>query len=141
LVSEDPSRSTPAIRAEANGQRQQSGHCKRRTLAQQSRGIFQLPAKLIKEVQAQGFPAIRFDVDAAAKLFPYLARRLLARHAGTHQIVRILLDVEAQLLGHPLFEIAAPRKHGKQRTQALDHLRPPPAGWVHWVVLLVQLGV
>src|SRR6266446_5901330 len=115
------------IRTEANSEGQKSGSCKCRGLLEQAGGVTQLPAELVKEVHAKGFPAIRFDVDGVAKLHPYLAGRFFPRHAGPHEVVGVLLNVETQLLGHSIFEITPPSERTKHRTKALEHVTPPLA--------------
>src|ERR1700722_19084349 len=59
------------------------------------------------------------ELDAGA------APRLFLGHAGANEVFSVLVDVEAQLLGHPGFEIAPRDEHTKERTNALEHLTPP----------------
>ena len=64
-------------------------------------------AQFVEGVEAARFAAVFLDAVQAAELDAGAPCRFLRRHAGAHQVVRVLLDVKPQLLGHSLLEIAA----------------------------------
>src|SRR5258708_33400848 len=63
------------IRSEANGEGQKGSGSESGCLSQQSRGVTQLPAQLIKQVNSKCLAAMHFDVVQAAELHPYQAGR------------------------------------------------------------------
>src|SRR5260370_38698653 len=52
----------------------------------------------------------------------------------------VLLNVETQLLGHPVFEITPTSEHTKQGTQTLEHLTPPPTSYSRRRQSQIQAG-
>src|SRR5579859_2076849 len=63
------------ISTKTNGERQKRSSCKSGRFPEQSAGVTQLPAKLIKQVNAKCFAAIPFNIDEAAELCPCEAGR------------------------------------------------------------------
>ena len=55
---------------------------------------------LVEQAQAARLAAIRLGVVEAAEFQSRAARRFRRRHAGADEIGRVLLDMEAHLLGH-----------------------------------------
>ena len=74
-------------------------------------------AQFVEQVKPAGFAAFFLDAVQAAELDAGAPGRFSRRHAGAHQVVRVLLDVEPQFLGHALFEIAPGLEHTRRESE------------------------
>jgi hypothetical protein len=64
-------------------------------------------------MKASSLATVLLHVVQAAELYASAASRFLRGHAGTHEVVSELLEMETQLVGHAFFEIAASRENSE----------------------------
>ncbi len=112
------------VRADADRQRRESGGGEAGRPPEQPNRVARIATYSVEHPQPACVTAVVLDAFEPAEFHACAAHGFLHRHSGAHQIVGVLLEVEAQLLGHAVLEPAPAHERAHQRSQPLHHLKP-----------------
>ncbi len=102
------------IRAEADGERHESGGCEPGVLRSRPCGVAELPAEFIERLKPARFAALFLNAVQAAELDAGAPCGLCRRDAGADEVVRVLIDMKLEFLGHAVLEIVAGFQHTQE---------------------------
>jgi hypothetical protein len=95
------------VRADPERQRADGDRCESGTFGQHAHGVAQIAAKLVEAPGAPGLARVFPHRRQASQRHPDPAQGLLARHAGSRQIVGVALDVKLEIFAHLTIQILA----------------------------------
>ena len=109
------------VRADAEPEREYGHDGEGRRPAQQAHRISQVGAKLVEQPKAERLAAfLRSGVDTA-ELGARAPARIQRRHPGPHEILRVAVDMELELVADRSIEIRAVNAGVQPRTKAREN--------------------
>ncbi len=109
------------VRADAESQREDGDDGEGRRAAQQPQCIAEVGAKLVEQAQAERLAAFLRPGADTAELGAGAAARLRRRHPGPHEILRVAVEMELELVADRSIEIRAVSAGVQPRTKAREN--------------------